>query len=50
MKKEFIMPSLEMKKFSKEIVMDVSIGANALAAEGDLKSDVTINQVAVISL
>lgn len=50
MKKEFIMPSLEMKKFNKEVVMDLSVGTNAQAAEDALKNDVNINKVAVISL
>ena len=50
MKKEFIMPSLEMKKFSKEIVMTLSLGINAHNAKEALETNVTINKVAVINL
>ncbi|MDO5398842.1 MAG: hypothetical protein Q4G33_13030 [bacterium] len=51
MKKEFIMPSLEMKKFSREVVMDASlVPQNVEEAEKALKGNTSINQVAVITL
>lgn len=52
MKKEFIMPSLEMKKFSKMVVMDSTVPQpqNVDEATDALKGDASINQVAVITL
>ncbi len=54
MKKNFVTPSLEMKSFNKELILQdstVPTMTNEEAAKAALNSaDVTVNQVAVITL
>lgn len=53
MKKEFIMPSLEVKKFSKVLIMgnsDPMLPSNFDEAIGAMPGKVNVEKVAVISL
>lgn len=52
MKKEFIMPSLEMKKFNRNVLTDVSDAPpqNFDEAMDSIKTKVNVEEVAVINL